>query len=76
MQYENPSSSLGCGLKIANAPVSLLNGKVRQSNHVLVHSIAGYKTERRPGAGEEWLAVPQYHGMEIDLIFINKAKVG
>jgi len=53
-----------------------LSGNVRQPNHVLANEIAGHKAERRPGAGEEWLAATKHDGAEIESILINKAKVG
>jgi hypothetical protein len=56
--------------------VARLSGNVRQPNHVLVNEIAGHKAERRPGAGEEWLAATKYDGVEVKSILINKTKVG
>ena len=56
--------------------VARLSGNVRQPNHVLANSIAGHKTERRPRAGEEWLAATKYDGVEVKSILINKTKVG
>jgi hypothetical protein len=53
-----------------------LSGNVRQPNHVLANSIAGHKAERRPGAGEEWLAATKHDGVEVESILINKTKVG
>src|SRR6266850_1983078 len=49
---------------------------VRQPNHVLANSIAGHKAERRPGAGEEWLAATQHDGVEVEPILINETKIG
>ena len=49
---------------------------VRQPDHVIVHSIAGRKAERRPGAGEEWLAAAQHDGVEVDAIRIDQAEIG
>ena len=49
---------------------------VRQPNHVLANEIAGHKAERRPRAGEEWLAATKYDGAEVKPILINKTKVG
>ena len=49
---------------------------VRQPNRILANSIAGYKAERRPGAGEEWLAVTKHDGVEVEPILIDKTKVG
>ena len=56
--------------------VARLSGNVRQPNHVLGNEIAGQKTERRPRAGEEWLAATKYDGVEVKSILINKTKVG
>jgi len=56
--------------------VARLSGNVRQPNHVLGNEIAGHKTERRPGAGEEWLAATKHDGVEVESILINKTKVG
>src|SRR5580704_10671273 len=53
-----------------------LSGNVRQPNHVLANEIAGDKAQRRPGAGEEWLAATKHHGAEVESILINKTKVG
>src|SRR5215475_11009812 len=55
--------------------VARLSRNVRQPNHVLANSIAGHKAERRPGAGEEWLAAAKHNGAEVESIFINKTKV-
>ena len=44
---------------------------VRQSNHVFANSIVGYKTKRRPGADEEWLAMTKHNRVEIESILIN-----
>jgi hypothetical protein len=49
---------------------------VRQPNRVLANWIAGHKAERRPGAGEEWRAVTEHEGAEVESILINKTKVG
>jgi hypothetical protein len=54
----------------------LLSGNVRQPDHVLANSIAGHKAERRPRAGEEWLAATKDDGMEVESILVNKVKVG
>ena len=40
------------------------------------NSIAGHKAERRPGAGEEWLAATQHDGVEVESILIDKTKIG
>src|ERR1700734_1459258 len=45
--------------------VARLSGNVRQPNHVLANEIAGHKAERRPRAGEEWLAATKYDGVEV-----------
>ena len=63
------------GLRWHSAFVSGLGGNVRQPDRVLANSIAGYKAERRPGAGEEWLAATKHDGMEVESILINKTKV-
>src|SRR6516165_6864790 len=55
--------------------VARLSGNVRQPNHVLANEIAGHKAERRPRAGEEWLAATKYDGTEVESILINKTKV-
>ena len=52
------------------------SGNVRQPNHVLANSIAGHKAERRPGAGEEWLAATKHDGMEVESILIDETKIG
>jgi hypothetical protein len=49
---------------------------VRQPDRVLADQIAGHKAERRPGAGEEWLAATKHDGVEVESILINKTKVG
>jgi hypothetical protein len=61
-------------LEIPLLPSSSRN--IRQPDHVLANSIAGHKAERRPGAGEEWLAATQHDGVEVESIFINKTKIG
>jgi hypothetical protein len=53
-----------------------LSRNVDQPNHVLDNQLAGRKTKRRPRAGEVGLAMTQHHGMEVDSVFINKARVG
>ena len=63
------------GLRWHSAFVSGLGRNVRQPDRVLANSIAGYKAERRPGAGEEWLAATKHDGMEVESILINKTKV-
>jgi hypothetical protein len=50
--------------------VARLGGNVRQPNHVLGNEIAGHKAERRPRAGEEWLAATKYDGVEVESILI------
>jgi hypothetical protein len=57
-------------------PVARLSWNVRQPDRVLANWIAGHKTERRPGAGEEWRAVTEHEGTEVESILINKTKVG
>ena len=52
------------------------SGNVGQPDHVLANHIAGHKAERRPGAGEEWLAATKHDGVEVELILINNTKVG
>ena len=52
------------------------SGNIRQPDHVLANKIAGHKAERRPRAGEEWLAATKYDGVEVKSILINKTKVG
>ena len=55
--------------------VARSSGNVRQFNH-LANEIAGHKAERRPGAGEEWLAATKNDGAEVKSILINKTKCG
>src|SRR5450755_2062095 len=52
------------------------SGNVRQPDRVLANQIAGHEAERRPGAGEEWLAATKHDGAEVESILINKTKVG
>jgi hypothetical protein len=54
----------------------MLSRNVGQSNRVLANSIVGHKAERRPGAGEKWLAATKHDGAEIESILINETKVG
>ena len=56
--------------------VARLSRNVRQPNHVLANVIGGNKAERRPGAGEEWLAATKHDGVEVESILIDKTKVG
>src|SRR5262245_66166473 len=56
--------------------VARLSRNVGQSNRVLANSIVGHKAEWRPGAGEEWRAVTEHDGAEVQSILINKTKVG
>ena len=56
--------------------VARLSGNVRQPDHVFANSIAANKAERRPAAGEEWLAATKYDGVEVKSILINKTKCG
>ncbi len=44
--------------------------------NVLANEIAGHKAERRPRAGEEWLAATKYDGVDVKSMLINKTKVG
>ena len=62
--------------RLCTIPGGRLSGNVRQPNHVLANEIAGHKAERRPRAGEEWLAAAQDDGVEVKSILINKTKVG
>src|SRR6202051_1485697 len=59
---------------VGRVPSSCRN--VRQPDRVLANWIAGHKAERRPGAGEEWLAATKHEGAEVESILINKTKVG
>ena len=34
------------------------------------------QVERRPGAGEEWLAAPKHDGAEVESILIDKTGLG
>jgi len=52
-----------------------LGRNVRQPNHVLVHSLAGFEAQRRPRAGEERLAGTKHDRVQVDAILINKAEV-
>src|SRR5688500_3863696 len=45
---------------------------VGQSEYIPVHSLAGGKMQRRPGAREEWIAGPEHHGVEVDVILIDE----
>ena len=56
--------------------VARLSGNVRQPNHVPGNSIAAHEAERRPGAGEEWLAATQYDGVEVESILIDETMLG
>src|SRR5476649_2240906 len=51
-------------------------GNVGQPDRVLANAIAGDKAERRPGAGEEWLAATKHDRVQVESILIDKAKVG
>ena len=56
--------------------VARLSRNVGQPDRVLVNQIAGHKAERRPWAGEEWLAATKHDGVEVESILIDKTKVG
>src|SRR5437660_6170523 len=56
--------------------VARLSGNVGQPDHVLANQIAGHKAERRPRAGEEWLAATKYDGVEVNSILVDKTKFG
>jgi hypothetical protein len=56
--------------------VARLSRNVRQPDHVLANSFAGHKAEPRPGASEEWLAMTNHDGMDVESILINQIKVG
>ena len=49
---------------------------VGQPDHVLVDTIAGHQAKPRPGRCEEWRAVAEHDGMEVELIFIDETKLG
>ena len=49
---------------------------IGQPDHVLDNQIVGHKAERRPGAGEEWLAATKHDGVEVESILIDKTNVG
>ena len=66
----------GPGRPGGGAAVARSGRNVGQPDHVLANPIAGHKAERRPGAGEEWLAVTKHDGVEVESILIDKAKVG
>jgi len=57
------------------ARVARLSWNVRQPDRVLANRIAGHKAERRPGAGEEWRAVTEHEGAEVESILIDKTNV-
>src|ERR1700722_17068084 len=40
------------------------------------NSIAGHKAQRRPRAGEEWLAVTKHDGMQVESILIDQTEIG
>jgi len=56
--------------------VAQLSRNISQPNRILANEIAGHKAERRPGAGEEWLAATKHDRAEVESILINKTKVG
>jgi len=56
--------------------VARLSRNVRQPNHVLANSIAGHKAERRPRAGEKWLAATKHDRVEVEPILVNKTEFG
>src|SRR5580692_11545492 len=43
-----------------------LGRNVCQPDRILADQVTGHQTERRPGAGEEWLAAPKHDGMEVE----------
>src|SRR3984957_10146656 len=51
-------------------------GNVRQPDRVLANWVAGHQPERRPGASEEWGAMTEHVGAEVESILINKTKAG
>src|SRR5215469_13221081 len=53
-----------------------LSGNVGQPNQVIGDYIAGHQVERRPGAGEEWLATTKHDGAEVQSILIDKTGFG
>src|SRR5260370_19832728 len=53
-----------------------LSRNVRQPNHVIGDQIAGHQVERRPGAGEEWLATTKHDGAEVESILIDETGLG
>src|SRR5262245_41853998 len=63
-------------MTVCGNPLSWLGRNVRQPNCVLANWNAGHKAERRPGASEEGLAAAQHDGAEVEVILINKTKVG
>ncbi len=65
----------GCVGDGASGKVRFSGRTVRQPDHVLANSIAGEKPERRPGAGEEWLATTEHDGVEVESILIDKTKI-
>jgi hypothetical protein len=61
--------------KVRGTDVAPLSRNIRQPNHVLIHSLAGFKAQRRPRAGEERLAGTKHDRVQVDAILINKAEV-
>ena len=57
-------------------PVAHLARNVGQPDHILANPINSHKAERRPGAGEIWLAVTKHDGVQVDPILIDQAKFG
>ena len=75
-EWLNPTQSGPDASAQSVGRVARLSRNVRQPNHVLANEIAGHKAERRPRAGEEWLAATKHDGVEVESILINKTKVG
>jgi hypothetical protein len=53
-----------------------LGRNVGQPYRVLADQVAGHEAERRPGAGEEWLAAAKHDVVELEPILINETKIG
>ena len=57
-------------------PCARSNRNVCQPDRVLADTIARHKAERRPGAGEEWLAATKHDRAKIESILVDETKVG
>ena len=48
---------------------------VGQPEHALADQVVGHEAQRRPGAGEEWLAATKHDGVEVESILVDEAKM-